>query len=156
MTGLVVLDLDLKVVQEVAAVPGDAEEVDPGAVGAAGSPGGLCRPRPLRLTGREPAPLPARQPAGQGSRARWPKTAPRAPAAGGPSSARARARGSRTTRIVFSSGARYRPAIGSHGARSRARSRWLARLTHCPTAVNRSFQAVVNAQTATATRQASG
>ena len=70
-----------------------------------------------------------------------------------------RARGSRrssTTRIVFSSGARYCPAIGSHGARSRARSAWLARLIHCPTAVNRSFPAAVNAQTAIATRQASG
>ena len=60
----------------------------------------------------------------------------------GPEQAWARARGSRrssTTRIVFSSGARYRPAIGSHGARSRARSAWLARLIHCPTAVSRSF-----------------
>jgi hypothetical protein len=77
----------------------------------------------------------------------------------GPSSARARARGSRrssTTRIVFSSGARYRPAIGSHAARSRARSAWLARPIHCPTAVNRSFPAAVNAQTAIAIRQASG
>jgi hypothetical protein len=39
--------------------------------------------------------------------------------AGGPSRAQVRARGSRwsrTTRIVFSSGARYRPVIGSHGA----------------------------------------
>ena len=58
--------------------------------------------------------------------------------------------------MVFSSGARYRPASGSHGARSRARSAWPARLIHCPTAVNRSFPAAVNAQTATATRQASG
>ena len=68
------------------------------------------------------------------------------------------ARGSRrssTTRIVFSSGARYRPASGSHGARSRARSAWLARLAHCPIAVNRSFPAAVNAQTAIAIRQAS-
>jgi len=40
------------------------------------------------------------------------------------------------------SGARYRPATGSHGARSRARSAWLARLVHCPTAVSRSFPAV--------------
>ena len=39
---------------------------------------------------------------------------------------------------------------------SRARSAWLARLIHCPTAVNRSFPAAVNAQTAIATRQASG
>ncbi|MGZ4591925.1 MAG: cyanophycin synthetase family protein [Actinomycetes bacterium] len=36
----------------------------------------------------------------------------------------------------------------------RARSAWPARLIHCPTAVNRSFPAAVNAQTAT--RQASG
>ena len=78
---------------------------------------------------------------------------------GRPSRARARARGSRrssTTRIVFSSGVRYRPAIGSHGARSRARSCWLARLIHCPTAVSRSFPAAVNAHSAIATRQASG
>ena len=34
---------------------------------------------------------------------------------------------------------------GSPGARSRARSAWLARLTHCPTAVNRSFPAAVHA-----------
>ena len=40
------------------------------------------------------------------------------------------------------------------GARSRARSAWLARLTHCPTAVSRSLPAAVNAQTAT--RQGSG
>jgi hypothetical protein len=51
-------------------------------------------------------------------------------------------------RIVFSSGARYWPASGSHGARRRARSCWLARLIHWPTAVNRSFPAAVNAQTA--------
>jgi hypothetical protein len=46
----------------------------------------------------------------------------------------------------------YRSATGSHGACSRARSSWLARLIHCPTAVNRSFPAAVNAQTATATK----
>ena len=40
-----------------------------------------------------------------------------------------RSRRSSTTRIVFSSGARYRLASGSHGARSRARSAWLARLS---------------------------
>ena len=40
-------------------------------------------------------------------------------------------------------------------ARSRARSCWLARLIHWPTAVNRSFPAAVNAQMAIATRQAS-
>jgi len=51
---------------------------------------------------------------------------------------------------------RYRPAIGSHGARRRARSAWPARLIHCPTAVNRSFRAAVNAQTAIATGQPSG
>ena len=77
----------------------------------------------------------------------------------GPSRTRAKARGSslsKTTRIVFSSGARYRPVIGSHGARSLARSARPARRIHCPTAVNRSFPAAVNAQTATAIRQASG
>jgi hypothetical protein len=58
--------------------------------------------------------------------------------------------------MVFSSGARYRPAIGSHGARSRARSACPARLIHCPTAVSRSFPAAVNAHSAIATRQASG
>ena len=42
MAGLVVLDVDLEVVQEVPAVLGDAEEVDPGAVGAAGSAGSLA------------------------------------------------------------------------------------------------------------------
>jgi hypothetical protein len=41
VAGLVVLDVDLEVVQEVPAVLGDAEEVDPGAVGAAGSAGRL-------------------------------------------------------------------------------------------------------------------
>jgi hypothetical protein len=76
-----------------------------------------------------------------------------------PSSAPVRARGSslsKTTRIVFSSGARYRPVTGSQGARIRARSAWLARLVHCPTAVSRSFPAAVNAQTAIAIRQGSG
>ena len=42
VAGLVVLDVDLKVIQEVPAVLGDAEEVDPGAVGAAGPAGGLA------------------------------------------------------------------------------------------------------------------
>jgi len=42
VAGLVVLDADLEVVQEVPAVSGGAEEVDPGAVGAAGSAGGLA------------------------------------------------------------------------------------------------------------------
>ena len=161
MAGLVVLDVDFKVVQEVPAVFGGAEEVDPGAVGAAGSAGrlavhGHC-PQPAAgqhccLLGGTPGAVVAhagrRRPAGAPTAAR-----------AGPSRARVRARGSRrssTTRIVFSSGARYRPVTGSHGARSRARSAWLARLTHCPTAVNRSFPAAVNAQTAIATRQASG
>ena len=69
------------------------------------------------------------------------------------------ARGSRrssTTRIVLSSGARYRPAIGSQGACRLARSCWLARLIHCPTAVSLSFPAAVNAHSAIAIRQASG
>ncbi|HEY5355382.1 MAG TPA: hypothetical protein VIK57_23310 [Streptosporangiaceae bacterium] len=97
-----------------------------------------------------------------GNRARWPP-APRRGAAAGADGGRAgpgpRARGSsrsRTTLIVFSSGARYRPATGSQGARSRARSSWLARLVHCPAAVSRSFPAAVNAQTAIAIRQGSG
>jgi hypothetical protein len=42
VAGLVVLDADLKVIEQVAAVLGDAEEMDPGAVGAAGSAGGLA------------------------------------------------------------------------------------------------------------------
>jgi hypothetical protein len=42
MAGLVVLDVDLEVVQEVAAVLSDAEKMDPGAIGAAGSAGGLA------------------------------------------------------------------------------------------------------------------
>ena len=48
VAGLVVLDVHLEVVQQSAAVLGDAEEMDPGAVGAAGATGGLasCRHRP--------------------------------------------------------------------------------------------------------------
>ena len=42
VAGLVVLDADLEVVQQVPAVLGDAEQVDPGAVGAAGPAGGLA------------------------------------------------------------------------------------------------------------------
>jgi hypothetical protein len=42
MAGLVVLDVHLKVIQQAPAVLGDAEEVDPGAVGAASSPAGLA------------------------------------------------------------------------------------------------------------------
>ena len=42
MAGLVVLDVDLEVVQQAPAVLGDAEKMDPGAVGAAGSAGGLA------------------------------------------------------------------------------------------------------------------
>jgi hypothetical protein len=42
MTGLAVLDAGLQVVQEAPAVLGDAKEVHPGAVSAAGSPGGLA------------------------------------------------------------------------------------------------------------------
>ncbi len=45
------------------------------------------------------------------------------------------------------------PAVsGSRGACSRPRSAWLTRLIHCPTAVNRSLSAAVNAQTAIARR----
>ena len=42
MAGLVVLGIDLKVVHEAPAALGDAEEVHPGAVGEAGSAGGLA------------------------------------------------------------------------------------------------------------------
>jgi hypothetical protein len=42
VAGLVVLDADLEVIQQVAAVLGDAEGMDPGAVGAAGAAGGLA------------------------------------------------------------------------------------------------------------------
>jgi len=42
VSGLVVLDADLEVVQQVPAVLGDAEEMDPGAIGAAGPAGGLA------------------------------------------------------------------------------------------------------------------
>jgi len=41
VAGLVVLDVDLQVIQQVAAVLGDTEKMDPGAVGAPGSAGGL-------------------------------------------------------------------------------------------------------------------
>jgi hypothetical protein len=42
VTGLVVLDVDFEVVQQVPAVLDHAQQVDPGAVGAAGSAGGLA------------------------------------------------------------------------------------------------------------------
>ena len=42
VAGLVVLDVDLEVIQQAPAVLGDAEEMDPGAVGAAGAAGGLA------------------------------------------------------------------------------------------------------------------
>ena len=42
VAGLVVLDVHLEVIQEAPAVLGDAEEMDPGAVGAAGPAGGLA------------------------------------------------------------------------------------------------------------------
>ena len=42
VAGLVVLDVDLKVIQEVPAVFGDTEEVNPGAIGAACSAAGLA------------------------------------------------------------------------------------------------------------------
>ncbi len=61
MAGLIALDTDLEVVQRVAAVIRGADQVDPGAVGAAGSPGGLAVhgycPQPgqyLRLLGGAP------------------------------------------------------------------------------------------------------
>jgi hypothetical protein len=42
MAGLVVLGIDLQMVQQAPAVLGDAEQVDPGAVGAPGAAGGLA------------------------------------------------------------------------------------------------------------------
>ena len=42
VAGLVVLDADFEMIQEVAAVFGGAQQVDPGAVAAAGSAGGLA------------------------------------------------------------------------------------------------------------------
>jgi hypothetical protein len=42
VAGLVVPVVHLEVIQEPPAVLGDTEEMDPGAVGAAGSPGGLA------------------------------------------------------------------------------------------------------------------
>src|SRR5579859_4336954 len=42
VAGLVVLDVNLEVVQQAPAVLGDAEQVNPGAVGAAGPAGGLA------------------------------------------------------------------------------------------------------------------
>ena len=42
MVDLVVLDIDLEVIQQVPAVFGGAEKMDPGAVGAAGAAGGLA------------------------------------------------------------------------------------------------------------------
>jgi|HubBroStandDraft_1064217.scaffolds.fasta_scaffold318151_2 hypothetical protein len=56
---LVVLDADLEVVQQAPAVLGDAEQVHPGAVGAAG-PG---EPRNSHLLGRsaQGGPFPARR-----------------------------------------------------------------------------------------------
>ena len=42
MAGLVVLDVDLEMIQQVPAVLGGAEKMDPGAVGAPGAAGGLA------------------------------------------------------------------------------------------------------------------
>lgn len=42
MAGLVVFDVDLEVIQQVPAAFGDAEQVDPGAVGAAAAAGSLA------------------------------------------------------------------------------------------------------------------
>ena len=41
VAGLVVLDADLQVIQQAPAVLGGAEQVDPGAIGAASAAGGL-------------------------------------------------------------------------------------------------------------------
>ena len=70
VAGLVVLDVDLEMVQEAPAVFGDAEKMDPGAVGAAG-PRESCRPRPRPVTGPGPALVPAGRCAGRGNRTRW-------------------------------------------------------------------------------------
>jgi len=51
VAGLVVLDADLEMIQEGPAVPGGAEQVDPGAVGAAGPAGSLA----VRGHGPQPA-----------------------------------------------------------------------------------------------------
>jgi len=68
VAGLVVLDTDLEVVQQMPAVPGGAGQADPGAVGAAGPAGGLAvhgrSPQPtagqhLRLLGRTPGAIAA-------------------------------------------------------------------------------------------------
>ena len=114
--------------------------------------GRSCRPVTVPLTGRGPALWPAGR-AGHGSRARWPGMARRS--GGGRAAWPEQGPGQRDPGR-FSSGARYRPAIGRPGTRSRARPAWLARFIHWPTAVNRSFPAAVNAQMAIATRQASG
>jgi hypothetical protein len=74
VAGLVVLDADLEVVQEVAAVLGDAERVHP-VPSARQARRRSCRPRPVRLTGRGPAPWPGGRRAGHGNRARWPLAA---------------------------------------------------------------------------------
>ncbi len=42
MAGLIVLDVELEMIQQVPAMLGDAEKMDPGAVSAAGSAGGLA------------------------------------------------------------------------------------------------------------------
>jgi hypothetical protein len=42
VAGLVVLDVDLQVIQQAPAVLGDAQEMDPGAIGPAGPAGGLA------------------------------------------------------------------------------------------------------------------
>src|SRR6185437_1166107 len=51
VAGLVVLDADLEVIRQAPAVPGGAEQVHPGAVGAAGAAGGLA----VHGDGPEPA-----------------------------------------------------------------------------------------------------
>ena len=55
VAGLVVLDADLEVVQQASAMPGDAEQVDPGAVGAASAAG--C----LAVHGHGPQPVPGQR-----------------------------------------------------------------------------------------------
>ena len=122
MAGLVMLDADLEVVQQVPAVIRGTERWTR-VPSARRAPREACRPRPRpsRLRASVSASLAS---AGRGSRARWPGAArrgrlPRGRPEQGPGQARVSRRTS-TTRTVLSSGARYQAPSGSHGARNRA------------------------------------
>ena len=161
MAGLVVLDADLEVVQQASAMLGGAEQVDPGAVGAARAAGGLAvhghGPQPvpgqrLGLLGGAPGTVSARagrgRAAGAAAAARaWPEQGP----GQGP---RVQAVQHDPDRLLIRC-----PVPASHRVPRDAQPGQVGlagRLIHCPTAVSRSFPAAVNAQTAIATRQASG